>query len=129
VASKAQLDFDITCPIIDGELEVIENVIWDHLNGTECEHLMDKLFKDIKPHLERVRQTNIDMRKAADSQISDLQDEIDGLISDLEDRKREYEAGERHLHETIDLMAGEMADNDIESQYHTVRAGHRIRTR
>lgn len=119
--AKAQLDFDITCPIIDGEMKVIEDVIWDHLNGTECEDLMDKLFKAIAPHLERVRQTNIDMRRAADSQVSDLQDEIDGLCDDIERYKREWEAEKKHLHECIDLMAGEMRDHDIESRYHQVR--------
>ncbi len=117
---KTELDFDITCPIIDGAFEGVEEEIWKLLQNTDCSHLIDKLAEAIRPHLERVRKTNIDMRKAAEEQLQGLTDEIEALESKMDDKNREYESDKSHLEKTIDLMADEMWLHGIVSQYHQV---------
>lgn len=89
---KGTLDFDITCPVIDGEIEGIEYSVSECLfrvAGLDDPKLVAGMMEVLSPHLERVRKTNIDMRAAADSQIGELTDERDDLKDKLDENGRE----------------------------------------
>jgi predicted nucleotide-binding protein (sugar kinase/HSP70/actin superfamily) len=103
--SKTIFDFPYTCPIIDGEFDIINNFISDifeeHIENFFPNYYQLKnwekirndfrydLFNNIKVSLEKVRKTNIDMRKAAEGEIEDLKDIINELQEEIERLKNE----------------------------------------
>lgn len=54
-----------------------------------CGLALDRVFDECKVAMENARETNIDMRSAADEQISGLQDELHDAITELEVKKDE----------------------------------------
>lgn len=91
---RNEFDYSQTCPDIDkaiaaakhdlvsGIYQVIEDVS-PLIPPDEIEKLAkqyaDKIYSDIGDAFETVRETNSDMRDAANKQISDLLDEIENL--------------------------------------------------
>ena len=106
--------FDWTCPIIDDEISnyrcTVETEIRDLLD-THTE-LSDKRKQEIvnnyeasiyystQTAFERARQTNINMRDAAEKQIKDLEHNLsvaNAVISDLEEERDEFENDKNKL--------------------------------
>lgn len=100
---KDQLDFELTCPVIDGNLSRIEASVWENLpatgdiEGYDDRMVCDTIMEAIRPHIEAVRETNIQMMAAADREIRELIQEIEGLKDDLDGKDREIDRLERRL--------------------------------
>ena len=110
--------FKHTCPIIDGQYEEMGIAVSSELVrifGVADLAVLEAVLLAVYPSVERVRQTNIKMRDAANDQLAGIQKEIDELME-------KFGKEEAHLHECIDLMALEMLDHGIESRYHRVMA-------
>lgn len=102
-------DYQWTCPIIDKNIDNARDIIKDFLESTIEEfcpminrndlykfskQYADMLFSNLESCFESTRESNQDMRKAADLQISDLESEIADLkdqIADLEDKISNFE--------------------------------------
>ena len=101
---RVNFDYGNTCPKIDSAIreaqDQMESFIEDVLIEA-CGLLPDKtrrelaanyaqdLYSRIEDAFENVRSANVDMRDAADEQISDLKDKIESLkaqIAELEER-------------------------------------------
>ena len=92
------LDFGITCPLIDDGIAAVSAVIYDML----CEAgvpgagaLSDSMDAAMLPIIEKVRQTNIAMRMAADDQIKALVAEVEELREEIERKEGEISRLER----------------------------------
>ncbi len=92
------LDFGHTCPRIDKAIGNVKDQIDSSLAyyiRKLCPLMPDSavdelsrswaldMYNDISPAFESVRETNEDMRKAADAQISDLCDDIENLNDEI----------------------------------------------
>lgn len=94
-------DFDITCPVIDGQIGEIREDVWqaipanDDLADYDDKEVLADIMAKIAPHLEEVRETNIKMREAANEQIGELQTEVGDLKDEIASLKREIERLER----------------------------------
>lgn len=93
------LDFKHTCPTINRHIERIEHSIRDTLldkfqdmlplvSGTYLKGMVDvwatEIYLNISDDIEAIRETNEDMRSAADKQIDDLVDELASLKQEME---------------------------------------------
>ena len=100
------LDFSHTCPRIDKAISEVKNQIESYLSdyiGELCPLLPsfkvvelsrkwgEEMYNEISPAFESVRETNEDMRKAADEQISNLIDDIEDLRHQMENLKYQAE--------------------------------------
>lgn len=87
-------DYNYTCPIIDKNIKDAKKIIQEYLNdlisdlsplipaGTREElttSYTENLYSDLEDCFEKVRESNSDMRKAAERQIEDLEDKIENL--------------------------------------------------
>jgi len=93
-------DFNHTCPIIDRNIRYIESDVEDFFenelgfNESKTKEYTEEIMERILPYIEEVRQTNEDMRTAAENQIDELLEEIEELnerINELEDEITELE--------------------------------------
>ena len=98
------LDFNHTCPSIDRSINYLKSDISNELDSMidECCPLwtgddrdnfikgyVESLYSALESYFEDVRSTNEDMRKQADTQIDDLENQVHELqseLSDLEDK-------------------------------------------
>jgi archaellum component FlaC len=98
------LDFNHTCPSINRSINDFKDDISRELDSMidECcplwsgeerdkfiEGYVNSMYSALESHFEDVRSTNEDMRKQADTQIDDLENQVQELhseISDLEDK-------------------------------------------
>lgn len=86
------LDFGNTCGDIDNQIEQAQQLLCDHVYNiikdsspmipeAEVEKLAKDyatdIYSDLESIFEAVRELNTDMRKAADEQIDNLQDQIE----------------------------------------------------
>ncbi len=94
------LNFPLTCPAIDGCLETVKQII-----ESQIESLLDECETETKPYniihqrhsgmlydaiadeIEEIRRTNSDMRNAANSQLSEMYDEIESLYEEINELK------------------------------------------
>ena len=102
MARRNQFDYPHTCPKIDKAISsakhTIQSYLKDYINDL-CPYIPDEkvielsndwgeqIYNDISDCFEATRETNEDMRKAADYQI----DTLVGEISDLNEQIKEYE--------------------------------------
>ena len=89
--NQVRLNFPQTCPDIDKSLKVIHAEIAYHIddlirqiNDSEYtpeiyEKYVNWLYDAVASEVEEVRQTNSKLRDAAESQLSQMQEEIDDL--------------------------------------------------
>lgn len=96
---KTTFDYRNTCPLIDKQINLAEDAIYDFLKASlkETFNLDDdksheiasdwsgELYKTLSPCFEVVRESNTDMRNHAESQIADLADTITTLEEELKD--------------------------------------------
>lgn len=98
------LDFNNTCPVIDDQIAQFQQVVKHRLadlietvspytSAEKREELatdhMQWIFSDCEPLFETLRQTNSDMRKQAERQLSDLGDrvaELEVQVDELESK-------------------------------------------
>jgi peptidoglycan hydrolase CwlO-like protein len=104
------LNFGHTCPTIDGGIGEVKDIIEDFLDDVICENnpafyranngddknhliksLAQNLFNEIEYIFENVRETNSDMREAADHQITELGYEIGDLNEEIVQLKEDKE--------------------------------------
>lgn len=81
---KNNFDYPHTCPKIDKQIKDFEVIVESDI--ADIETTMYNLLDKAKEAFEAVRETNEDMRKAANYQIDDLMREIEELkiqVSDL----------------------------------------------
>lgn len=96
---RVEFDYPNSCPKIDKAIEQAKRNIYGFINDLldeACPLLpaarrdelatdyADRLYRDLEDGFETVRSTNEDMRRAADSQISDLMDKLNDVESELE---------------------------------------------
>lgn len=101
---RITFDYPNTCPKIDKEISRakagIENFL-DDLLGEACPLLgstarrelvssyAERLYSEIEPSFETVRETNEDMRREAENQIGACHEDIDALESENDSLKNE----------------------------------------
>jgi len=96
------LDFPHTCPTIDKALRsagwIIDREL-EILYGTEIDRskLSRTIYREIESIFEDVRATNVEIREAADSQISALENEVDSLRDEVNELSARVEELEREL--------------------------------
>lgn len=91
-------DYHWTCPDIDQTIdelkdqilseliEAVEKIMGDNCSEDEKQSLQeysDCIYELVSGAVEKIRDTNSDMRKEASSQIGSLQDKVDELKSEL----------------------------------------------
>lgn len=96
---SGSFDYGQTCPDIDKSISEFQSIIVEKLkdlveeieNEEDIEDLVvnysTDIYEEFEQNFEAVRKTNDDMRKEAEIQISNLQEEIENLkdkISELE---------------------------------------------
>ena len=97
--------FEYTYPIIDENLSIIEDNIYDEVSSflvdqfpilsyhdaplkALSEALTNNIFNNIKLEIENIRSYNSDMRDAAEDQIIGLEETISDLKLEIEDLKK-----------------------------------------
>lgn len=98
--TKRGFYFDNTCPSIDKQIKDAKQIIANHIEdvvfGVKPEMKSEEksyivsdeskiLFERLEDVFENVRQTNIDMRDAAEIQIARLESEIEYLKQEIDD--------------------------------------------
>ena len=107
------LDYGWTCGDIDKNIDDakqnIEDVLSDFMydlnplfmdtqEGIDLlKSYQERLYGEIEPCFEGVRETNQDMRKEADAQIEKLQDEIDQKDLEIEDLEEKVDLKEEDI--------------------------------
>ena len=101
------LDYSYTCTKINKEIGLVKSTIEDHLKDfiEQLCPLMsadtvlglrsqwaNEMYDNIESAFETVRETNEDMRKAAEYQIGKLEEKISELEGDIKTLEREIEA-------------------------------------
>lgn len=100
-------DYPYTCPDIDRAIGNIQDtldafmrdllsdacpLLSDDANKVAAEKFAKSLYKNIESDIEKVREANADIRKAAERQVSDLEDEIARLKREVSDLERQSDA-------------------------------------
>lgn len=95
-----------TCPTIDSEIETIKDSIFEHVERLIesitlyvpeevitklAEECADTIYKDIGMPIERIRNTNEDLRYAAETQVKGLDEKVKELEASVEDLNRSIE--------------------------------------
>jgi len=95
MARRKDFDYPHTCPVINGNIndckesirsvlaDLIANIDTDRTSEELSKEWADVLMEEIYPYFETVRETNEDMRRAAEQQIKDNIDEIISLKEEL----------------------------------------------
>ncbi len=102
----ASFDFPYTCPKVDKAIGEAKSNIQSDLDdilsdacgllparerGDLAQQYTEKIYKNIEDCFEAVRDTNCDMRDAAESQIRSLESKVSDLEFDIENLKRQLE--------------------------------------
>jgi hypothetical protein len=109
MARRSGFDYPHTCPVIDKNIKWFEDSLTESLKDLILDispyipeetalklskEKGEEIFKEFLNHFEEVRKMNEDMRREAESQIGNKDNEIDGLraeIIELEGRLLNYE--------------------------------------
>lgn len=131
---KKQLDFDYTCPIIDNAISAIDadiGHIFDQLAPDDLDaSLIERVMDCVSYGIEKVRETNIKMREAADYQINeqynDLTERIEELEAEIEDLKSKNAEMEDTINSNVNQIESledriEDQGNEIENLQETIR--------
>ena len=112
------LDFGWTCGTIDeaktecvAEFATTFKDFWNEFiikepTATECESYAEYLWRDVDTYFEKVRATNIEMRKEADRQFDKLEDERDRFEEERNDLTDLVQKLEEKINELEDHVEG-----------------------
>lgn len=93
---------DLECHL-DTIVNELNDMFYDVNNGKNRDEYIatwvKSIYSDMESNFEGVRESNCDMREAADEQVSNLEDEIEDLKSELEERNKEIEDLESKIDE------------------------------
>jgi chromosome segregation ATPase len=99
----SDFDYKHTCPAIDKGLDRLHSEIYNYDSESFD---AASLYDGVSRIFEDVRATNVDMRNAAEKQISDLANRIEDLESELDDKSKYAES----LEDTISDLRAEIQE-------------------
>lgn len=124
------LDYTNTCPLIDGDVSRIKSEIKDKLHDIIAEvspmfdgekldayinQATEELYDNFSEEIESVRNTNVDMREAANAQLTDLELDWDLQINQKQD---DLDAAEQD----VDRLTSELSEKEDELEAEVVKS-------